>query len=328
MRWIPCTIKVGRSGALVRRGSAYNRDLRTRAFLADFRCLAEVSSRSLPSVLLPRDRSQLGLVLHAVDISRLRFQYHSYPYVLRDYLFLCDVLLSLLDVRCVLSHKAFDAFCENFIFLKKYTLFCPIRVIQCMRDVVERLGYTLDMDLFAFIHTHDPTKVKVVEWERVEDKPRLLDSTIGRTVSLLPVAPARAERKTDAIVESVEVAVPVQPGHQGKRKSVAVDAGGASHPPKKMRDDHGTPGGTSIGAIPTLPFVTAFVSSTSEHSSHHSGPAIAEAKIDSLVRSYVPFMTAVTTVTLTVDLVVVAKEKTVKPSLFIPVTISHNRLNQ
>ncbi|GKB69036.1 hypothetical protein Tco_0930448 [Tanacetum coccineum] len=194
----------------------------------------------------------------------------------------------------------------------------------------------VDMDLFAFIHTPDPTKVKVVEWERVEDKPRLLDSTIGRTVSLLPVAPARAERKTDAIVEScwgaadtsVEVAVPVQPGHQGKRKSVAVDAGGASHPPKKMRDDHGTPGGTSIGAIPTLPFVTAFVSSTSEHSSHHSGPAIAEAKIDSLVRSYVPFMTAVTTVTLTVDLVVVAKEKTVKPSLFIPVTISHNRLNQ
>ncbi|GKA44889.1 putative reverse transcriptase domain-containing protein [Tanacetum coccineum] len=79
---------------------------------------------------------------------------------------------------------------------------------------------------------------------------------------------------------SVEVAVPVQPGHEGKRKFVAVDAGGASHPPKKLRDHHGTPGGTSIG-----------------DSSHLSGPAIAEAKIDSLVRSSVPFMTAVTIVT-------------------------------
>ncbi|GJS43728.1 hypothetical protein Tco_0568771 [Tanacetum coccineum] len=28
-----------------------------------------------------------------------------------------------------------------------------------------------DMDLFAFIHTPDPTKVKVVERERVEDEP-------------------------------------------------------------------------------------------------------------------------------------------------------------
>ncbi|GKB33520.1 hypothetical protein Tco_0872921, partial [Tanacetum coccineum] len=73
----------------------------------------------------------------------------------------------------------------------------------------------------------------------------------------------------------------------GKRKSVAVDAGRASHPPKKLREDHGTLTGTSISgkshsaikrllagavlnaevrvaAIPTLPFVTASVSSTPE----------------------------------------------------------------
>ncbi|GKF38888.1 hypothetical protein Tco_0118949, partial [Tanacetum coccineum] len=172
-----------------------------------------------------------------------------------------------------------------------------------------------DMDLFAFIHTPDPTKVKVVERERVEDGPRLLDSTIGRTIPLLPVAHARAESELDASVERFfdeggSGNQTEQGDSAGKRKFVAVDAGGASHPPKKLRDDHGTPGGTSLD------------------SSHHSGPTIAEAEIDSFVRSSVPFMTTVTTVTSTVDLVVVAKEKTVKTSLFIPVTISHNRLNQ
>ncbi|GJW61661.1 hypothetical protein Tco_0110996, partial [Tanacetum coccineum] len=137
----------------------------------------------------------------------------------------------------------------------------------------------------------------------------------------------------------VEVMAPMQPRHQGKRKSMVVDAGGASHPPKKLIEDHGTPGGISVGgkshfaikrllaramlnaevgvaAIPTLPFVTAFVSSTSEHSSHHSGPTIAKAKVDSLTRSSVPIMMTVTTVTLTVDPALVAKEKSVKPSLF------------
>ncbi|GKA31572.1 hypothetical protein Tco_0717877, partial [Tanacetum coccineum] len=151
---------------------------------------------------------------------------------------------------------------------------------------------------------------------------------------------------------------------QGKRKSVVVDVGGASHPPKKLKEDHGTPGGTFIGgkscyaikrllagavlnsevgvaAIPTLPFVTASISSTPElevrdhtnfvaepnlhtigasqrfvissYSSHHSCPTIAKAEVDSLVRSSTPIMM---TVTLIVDPTLVAKEKPVKPSLF------------
>ncbi|GKG38938.1 hypothetical protein Tco_0460650, partial [Tanacetum coccineum] len=72
-----------------------------------------------------------------------------------------------------------------------------------------------------------------------------------------------------------------------KRKTVVVGAGEASHPPKKLREDHGTPSGPSVAgksrsaiqrllvgavlnadvrgeAIPTLPFVTSFVSATSE----------------------------------------------------------------
>ncbi|GJX02359.1 hypothetical protein Tco_0186272 [Tanacetum coccineum] len=257
------------------------------------------------------------------------------------------------------------------------------------------------MDIFVFTHTPDPTKVRVVERERNEDEPRLLDTTVGCTSPLLPVALDRAKSELEASVERlfdeggngnqteqrdsvvgakdanirpvveaadtvVEVVAPLQPRRQGKRKSMVVDAGGASHPLKKLREDHGTPNRSSIGgksrsaikrllvgtvlnaevgvaAIPTLPFVTASVSSTpkredgdhtdsvaepnlrtigasqrfviSSDSSHHSGPTIAEAEVDSLVRFSAPVMTTVTTVTSTVDPALVAKEKPVKPSL-------------
>nr|GEX04523.1 hypothetical protein [Tanacetum cinerariifolium] len=79
----------------------------------------------------------------------------------------------------------------------------------------------------------------------------------------------------------------VQPKRQRKRKFVVVDAGGASHPPKKLREGYGTPSETSVSgkarsmlkrllagavlnakvsvaAMPTLPFMTASISSTPE----------------------------------------------------------------
>nr|GFB90717.1 hypothetical protein [Tanacetum cinerariifolium] len=56
------------------------------------------------------------------------------------------------------------------------------------------------MDLFAFIQVADPTKVKVRERERAEGEARLLDSTIGRVVLLLPVSPARAESELESSV--------------------------------------------------------------------------------------------------------------------------------
>ncbi|GKG03075.1 hypothetical protein Tco_0310711, partial [Tanacetum coccineum] len=125
---------------------------------------------------------------------------------------------------------------------------------------------------------------------------------------------------------------------------MVVGAGEASHPPKKLREDHGTLSGPFIAgksrsavqrllvgailnddvrgeAIPTLPFVTSFVSTMPERkgrdhtdsmvgpnlrtisapqrfvissdSSHHSGANVAEAEVDSLVRSSILVMTAV-----------------------------------
>ncbi|GJQ97463.1 hypothetical protein Tco_0008602 [Tanacetum coccineum] len=125
--------------------------------------------------------------------------------------------------------------------------------------------YTLDEDtymgIFSFIHTLNPTKVQVVERERHEGKPRLLEVTAGRTVPLLPVAPDREQEDSagggdgrDTDVQPVATAadtisedvVPLQPSRHRKRKIVFVDTGVSSHPPKKLREDYETPGGPSV----------------------------------------------------------------------------------
>ncbi|GKC55178.1 hypothetical protein Tco_1077923 [Tanacetum coccineum] len=120
-----------------------------------------------------------------------------------------------------------------------------------------------DMDIFAFIYTPDPTKVKIVMRERREDKPQLLDTTVGRTVPLLPVAPDCAEGELESSVDKLfdecssgnqaeqgdfaEVVFLAQPIRQKKRKTIVADVGGPSHPPKKLKEDHGTPSGASVG---------------------------------------------------------------------------------
>ncbi|GJW98927.1 hypothetical protein Tco_0180735 [Tanacetum coccineum] len=58
-----------------------------------------------------------------------------------------------------------------------------------------------EMDLLAFIHVADPTKVEVGEQERTEEEMRLLDYTVGHVVLLLPIAPGRAESELEASVE-------------------------------------------------------------------------------------------------------------------------------
>ncbi|GJY42230.1 hypothetical protein Tco_0429500 [Tanacetum coccineum] len=96
--------------------------------------------------------------------------------------------------------------------------------------------------------------------------------------------------------------------------------------------------------IPTLPFVTSFVSAIPEHkygdhtdsmtghnlrtisapqrfvissdSSRHSGANIAEAEVDSFSRPSVSLITAATTIASTVDPAMAVKEKVVKPSIF------------
>ncbi|GJZ33545.1 hypothetical protein Tco_0578981, partial [Tanacetum coccineum] len=138
-------------------------------------------------------------------------------------------------------------------------------------------GNDEDMDLFSFIRTADPFKVKVVERQRGEDEPKLLDTTVGRTVPLLLVAPARASSEVEASVDKLF----------DKEGATVFDFGEPSHPAKKLRDGHEVLSGPTIGGksqsaihrllvgavlnaevrgetAPTFPFVTSSVSATQE----------------------------------------------------------------
>nr|GEY27166.1 hypothetical protein [Tanacetum cinerariifolium] len=233
------------------------------------------------------------------------------------------------------------------------------------------------MDLLAFIRTADPTKVRVAERQRAEDEPRVLESTVRRVVPLLPIALARASSELEASVDRlfdegasrdgqdadvqpvavttntiVDDVAPLQPRRQKKRKTDVADAGGPSHPPKKLREDFGALGGISTAdksmaavqslfseamleaeargePVPTFPFVTSSLSATPERedrspadsvtgpnlltigapqrfvissdSSYYSGANIAEAEVDSIIRSSAPAIATVTTVTAAID---------------------------
>ncbi|GKC10844.1 hypothetical protein Tco_1007626, partial [Tanacetum coccineum] len=151
-----------------------------------------------------------------------------------------------------------------------------------------------EMDLLAFIHVADPTKVKVRERECAEEEAWLLDSIVGRVVPLLPVASARADSELEASVERLfvdeENVAAEKPKRPRKKRQAATDASGSSHPSKKLRGDHGTSSGAAsagksptvlkqllassilniesgVEAVATLPFVTSSVSATPEHES-------------------------------------------------------------
>ncbi|GJV08538.1 hypothetical protein Tco_1346194 [Tanacetum coccineum] len=235
-----------------------------------------------------------------------------------------------------------------------------------------------EMDLLSFIQTADPTKVRIGERQRAEGEPKLLDTTVGRVVPLLPVALACASSELEASVDKL-----FDEGGSGSHAEHGDSVSGrhgvgvsqvsetaeivVEDAAPKLREDHGTSSGPSVAgksrsalqrllakamlnpevgvvALPTLPFITSFVSVTPEredgdqtdfmtganlrtitapprfvissYSSHHSGANIAEVEVDYFVRPSVPLMTMTTTVTSTVDPTTTAKEKFVESSIF------------
>nr|GEU33911.1 hypothetical protein [Tanacetum cinerariifolium] len=130
------------------------------------------------------------------------------------------------------------------------------------------------MDLLSFIRIADPTKVRIGERQHDEDEHKLLETTIGSVVSLIPVSPDRSSGELKASVEklfgdggsgeqaeqgdstsgghgvgidvvaktSVEDVAPVQLKCQKTQKTKAADAGEPSHPAKKAvknaKDSH------------------------------------------------------------------------------------------
>ncbi|GJW30485.1 hypothetical protein Tco_0047360 [Tanacetum coccineum] len=212
-----------------------------------------------------------------------------------------------------------------------------------------------EMDLLTFIRTADPTKVRVGEQKYVKGEPRLLDTIVGRVVPLLPVAPARDSSELEASVDKLfdeggsgdqaEQGESIN-GGQGVGIQFVSEAVETVVEDVAPLGDHGTPGGTSVAGkfrsvvqrllagvvlnpevevatLPTLPFVTSFVSATPEHedSSHHSSANVAEAKVDYVVRSFVLIMTVATTVTSTVDPATIVKEKFMNPLFLVEVPL-------
>nr|GEW36750.1 ribonuclease H-like domain-containing protein [Tanacetum cinerariifolium] len=266
---------------------------------------------------------------------------------------------AIIDVKCALTQKALDALCNKFHILEEFWKFPE--AFLCLVGL--SCHYTLDeetyprflyknreeMDIFAFIHTLDPTKVKFFKRERNEGEPILLETIIGRTNLLLLVAPDRAKSELDASVERH-----FDEGGSGNQMEQVDFAGdrkdGDSQPVieavdtvvEDLREDNGTPSGifvcgksksalkrllvgdvlnvkVEVVAMPTLPFMTTSISCTpkcegGDHIDFATGLNLRA--IGAPSRSSVLIMTTVTTITSTVDPASVAYKKLVKPFLF------------
>nr|GEU56362.1 hypothetical protein [Tanacetum cinerariifolium]GEV88146.1 hypothetical protein [Tanacetum cinerariifolium] len=125
---------------------------------------------------------------------------------------------------------------------------------------------------------------KIGERERDEDEPKLLETTVGHVVSLLPAAPDRSFGELEASVDKLLM-------REGKTK--VVDAGEPSHPAKKLRGDYGVSGEPTVGGV-----------------------NIAEAEVDSIVKTFVPIMISATTATPTADPAATENERLVGSSVF------------
>ncbi|GJY39758.1 hypothetical protein Tco_0426122 [Tanacetum coccineum] len=156
------------------------------------------------------------------------------------------------------------------------------------------------MDFLAFIRTPDPTKVRIGERQRGEDEPKLLDTTVSRTVPLLPVALARAQSELDVSVDRLfdeEGSGNEEEPHDSADGDQSVGTLIVSEAAEKLRDDYGAPGGPSVagksrsavqrllaeavlnaevrgGPVPTLPFVTSSVSATPEREDEHLADSV------------------------------------------------------
>ncbi|GKD94684.1 hypothetical protein Tco_1374521, partial [Tanacetum coccineum] len=154
------------------------------------------------------------------------------------------------------------------------------------------------MNLLSFIRTPDPSKVRIGERQRGEDELQLLDTTVGRVVPLLPVAPARSDSELEASVDRLfdkggsgthvdqgdsaggvgeqgadiqlvtktadivaEDVIPLQPRRHKKRKTIVANAGEPLHPPKRLRGDRETLRGlpSSAPVITNITIVTTTV---------------------------------------------------------------------
>ncbi|GJY74334.1 hypothetical protein Tco_0478765 [Tanacetum coccineum] len=203
--------------------------------------------------------SQLSVIGAAKFACPARFPWHTAKNVTRDLAPVADDF-NAQDYDTLVAHPSpLWKFLEELLCLvglsRHYTL-----DEETYPSFVEKDGE--DMDIFAFIRTTDPTKS---ELDASVDK--LFDEGgSGTQVEQGDSTGAKTSRE---------------------KKNIVSDDGGPLHPPKRLREDHGTPNGASVGRksrsavqrlfaravhnaevrgepLPTLPFVTSSVSAMPE----------------------------------------------------------------
>ncbi|GJU07707.1 hypothetical protein Tco_1124137 [Tanacetum coccineum] len=233
-----------------------------------------------------------------------------------------------------------------FLGLRKTLLDSGSGILQPPRRLALSRCFNILVDLLSFIQTADPTKVRVGERQRAEDEPKLLDTTMGRVVPLLPIAPARAESELDASVKrlfdeggSGNLAKQGDSASGGHGVGIPLVSEATKTVAKYITPGYRTLSVTSVGGksrsaiqrllagavhnvevrgepIPTLPFVTSFVSATPEFFSSFPVPNSSKLRVEFFCQPSVPLMTVATTVTSTVDPATTVKEKLVESSIF------------
>ncbi|GKE24497.1 hypothetical protein Tco_1436009, partial [Tanacetum coccineum] len=117
---------------------------------------------------------------------------------------------------------------------------------------------------------------------------------VGGHGNVEPIVPT-----TDNIVSETEAYMP----KRSKKKRVtrgSESTPAASHPPKRLRADYGKTGGSSAGALPTLPFITSSVTASpleegKDHTNSVTSPSLRT--VGPSARFVAPVMTAATTIT-------------------------------
>ncbi|GJV07446.1 hypothetical protein Tco_1345102 [Tanacetum coccineum] len=180
------------------------------------------------------------------------------------------------------------------------------------KDTYHRFEYENgeEMDLNAFIRTADSRKVRIVERARDENEGPIITVAKLRTVTLLStsvgVASVDGQDNVEPIVpvtDTVETEIPGPKRSKKKRVTRGSErTHAASHPPKRLRADYGTAGGSATGgkspsvlnrllqdsrlmveqgvpALPTLPFITSSVTASpldegGDHTDSVTGPSL------------------------------------------------------
>nr|GEU99598.1 transposase (putative), gypsy type [Tanacetum cinerariifolium] len=185
------------------------------------------------------------------------------------------------------------------------------------RDVVPKSS-EFNAEHYATLVAYHALFHKISDKERDEDEPKLLETIVGRVVPLILVAPDRSSGELEA------------------SKDKLFDEGGSDE--QADQGDFASGGhGVRGGVMPTFPFVSSSIFTTSKRegedhaeflaganlrtleapqrfvissdSSNHSGANIVEAEVDSIVRTFVPIMMSATTATLIADPVATANER-------------------